>query len=41
MRGPAVRLLRLTLADIQSAEALLAARYREHLPTIAAAQAYD
>ena len=34
-----VRLLWLTLADIQSAEALLLERYRQHLPTIAAAAA--
>ena len=41
-RRASVGLLWLTLADIQSAEALLLARYREHLPTIvAAAAAYD
>jgi hypothetical protein len=40
-RPASVRLLRLTLADIQSAEALLLSRYRQHLPdVIAAADAY-
>jgi hypothetical protein len=33
-RQAAVRLLGLTLADIQSAEALLLSRYRQHLPAI-------
>jgi hypothetical protein len=32
-----VRLLRLTLEDIQSVEVLLLSRYREHLPTVIAA----
>lgn len=36
-RTAAVRLLWLTLADIQSAEVLLLSRYRQHLPAIAAA----
>jgi hypothetical protein len=36
-RSASVRLLRLTLADIQSAEALLLERYRQHLPALAAA----
>lgn len=40
-RQASVRLLRLTLADIQSAEALLLSRYRQHLPAvIEAAGAY-
>ena len=34
MRAASVRLLWLTLADIQSAEALLVDLYRQHLPTI-------
>lgn len=38
-RVASVRLLWLTLADIQSAEALLLTRYREHLPAIGAAAA--
>ncbi len=38
-RAASVRLLWLTLADIQSAEALLLNRYRDHLPTVAAAAA--
>jgi hypothetical protein len=38
-RAAAVRLLWLTLADIQHAEALLLARYREHFPAISAAAA--
>jgi hypothetical protein len=38
-RAAAVRMLWLTLADIQSAEALLLARYREHFPAISAAAA--
>lgn len=38
-RAASVRLLWLTLADIQSAEVLLLARYREHLPAIRAAAA--
>ncbi|HEY8550007.1 MAG TPA: hypothetical protein VIL35_08645 [Vicinamibacterales bacterium] len=38
-RAAAVRLLWLTLADIQSAEAMLLARYREHLPAIGDAAA--
>jgi hypothetical protein len=33
-RGPATRLLWLTLADIAAAEAMLLDRYREHLPLI-------
>jgi hypothetical protein len=33
-RAPSVRLLWLTLADIQSAEALLLDLYRRHLPAI-------
>jgi hypothetical protein len=36
-RAASVRLLWLTLADIQSAEALLLSRYRQHLPAIKAA----
>jgi hypothetical protein len=36
-RDASVRLLWLTLADIQAAEALLLERYREHLPAIVAA----
>jgi hypothetical protein len=36
-RPASVRLLWLTLADIQSAEALLLSRYREHLPAVTAA----
>jgi hypothetical protein len=40
-RPASVRLLWLTLADIQSAEALLLSRYRQHLPTVTvAARAY-
>jgi len=40
-RSASVRLLALTLADIHSAEALLLARYRQHLPAvIEAASAY-
>ncbi len=38
-QGPAVRLLWLTLADIQSAEAILMDLYRQHLPAIRAATA--
>jgi hypothetical protein len=38
-RAASVRLLWLTLADIQSAEVLLLARYREHFPAISAAAA--
>jgi hypothetical protein len=38
-QGPAVRLLWLTLADIQSAEAILMDLYRRHLPAIRAAAA--
>lgn len=38
-RPASVRLLWLTLADIQSAEAQLLKRYREHLPTIVTAAA--
>ena len=38
-RAAAVRMLWLTLADIQYAEVLLLARYREHLPAISAAAA--
>jgi hypothetical protein len=38
-RPAAVRLLRLTLADIQSAEALLLNRYRQHLPAVSTAAA--
>ncbi len=37
MRGPSIRLLWLTMADIQSAEALLAELYGKHLPTVRAA----
>ena len=40
-RPASVRLLGLTLADIQSAEALLLSRYRQHLPAVtSAADAY-
>ena len=35
-RAASVRMLWLTLADIQSAEARLLIRYREHLPAIGA-----
>ena len=38
-RAASVRMLWLTLADIQSAEALLLARYREHLPAVSTAAA--
>jgi len=38
-RAASVRLLWLTLADIQSAEALLLERYHQHLPAIVAAAA--
>ena len=38
-RAAAVRMLWLTLADIQSAEVSLLARYRQHLPAISAAAA--
>jgi hypothetical protein len=38
-RPASVRLLGLTLADIQSAEALLLSRYRQHLPAIIEAAA--
>ena len=38
-RAASVRLLWLTLADIQSAEVLLLERYHQHLPTIVAAAA--
>lgn len=36
-RAASVRLLWLTLADIQSAEVLLLSRYRQHLPAVTAA----
>ena len=36
-RTPSLRLLRLTMLDIQSAEAMLAASYRRHTPAVRAA----